>query len=163
MATVNDKIKSALTLFATKIKSTFVQTANVVNNCTSTSTTYPLSAKQGKVLQDQITELNTDFKHIVPVSITFSTNFTDNGASAGKFRYTKALNIDWNSYLPSGKTAKDVIFSHVVTAADSGNGLFVHATPYYANSTTEEQYLPTTWKVWCESNVYCYCIFFILY
>lgn len=33
---------------------------SIVNNCTSTSTTLPLAAAQGKVLQDQITTLNTN-------------------------------------------------------------------------------------------------------
>ena len=34
--------------------------ANIVDNCTSTNTDKPLSAKQGKVLQDQITQVNSD-------------------------------------------------------------------------------------------------------
>ena len=35
--------------------------ANIVDNCTSTNTDKPLSAKQGKVLQDQITQVNSEF------------------------------------------------------------------------------------------------------
>lgn len=35
--------------------------ANIVDNCTSTNTDKPLSAKQGKVLQDQITQANSEF------------------------------------------------------------------------------------------------------
>ena len=35
--------------------------ANIVDNCTSTNADKPLSAKQGKVLQDQITQVNSDF------------------------------------------------------------------------------------------------------
>ena len=34
--------------------------ANIVDNCTSTNADKPLSAKQGKVLQDQITQVNSD-------------------------------------------------------------------------------------------------------
>ena len=36
--------------------------ANIVDNCTSTNADKPLSAKQGKVLQDQITQVNSDMK-----------------------------------------------------------------------------------------------------
>ena len=36
--------------------------ANIVDNCTSTNTDKPLSAKQGKVLQDQITQVNSDLQ-----------------------------------------------------------------------------------------------------
>ena len=35
--------------------------ANIVDNCTSTNADKPLSAKQGKVLQDQITQVNSEF------------------------------------------------------------------------------------------------------
>lgn len=35
--------------------------ANIVDNCTSTNTDKPLSAKQGKVLQDRITQVNSEF------------------------------------------------------------------------------------------------------
>ena len=59
MDTVRDKILNALTLFYQKIKSIFVQTTNVVNNCASTSTSYPLSAAQGKNLQGQIDDINS--------------------------------------------------------------------------------------------------------
>lgn len=60
MSTVREKIINALTLFYAKIKTVFVQTNNVVNNCASTSTTYPLSAAQGTSLQTQIDELNSN-------------------------------------------------------------------------------------------------------
>lgn len=36
--------------------------ANIVDNCTSTNADKPLSAKQGKVLQDQITQVNSDLQ-----------------------------------------------------------------------------------------------------
>lgn len=59
MGTVREKILNALTLFYQAIKSVFVQTSNVVNNCASTSTTYPLSANQGTQLQSQIDDINS--------------------------------------------------------------------------------------------------------
>lgn len=61
MSTVREKIINALTLFYTAIKSKFVLVGNVVNNCASTSTTYPLAANQGTQLQNQIDELNSNF------------------------------------------------------------------------------------------------------
>ena len=36
--------------------------SNCVNNCVSTTTTLPLAAAQGKVLQDQITTLNSNIE-----------------------------------------------------------------------------------------------------
>lgn len=106
-------------------------------------------------------ELYSNFRHMVPVVVTFPTNFTDNGSAAGKFRYTKAVTFNWDNYLPAGQTAKQVVFSHITCAND--NGLFAYATPYYKNSTEKEQHVPTTWKIWCEYNVYCYGLFLILY
>ena len=64
MDTVRDKILNALTLFYQKIKSIFIQTTNVVNNCASTSTTYPLSAAQGTSLQGQIDDINSTLDNI---------------------------------------------------------------------------------------------------
>lgn len=58
--TVREQIVNSLDKFLANCKNTFTAIANVVDNCASTSTTMPLSANQGKVLQDQITELNTD-------------------------------------------------------------------------------------------------------
>ncbi len=51
--------------------------ANIVNNCTSTDATKPLSANQGKVLQDQITQLNSDKADKNNPVLTFS---ADNGS-----------------------------------------------------------------------------------
>ena len=63
--TVREQIINSLDKFLAKCKNTFTAIANVVDNCASTSTTMPLSANQGKVLQDQITELNTDITHVM--------------------------------------------------------------------------------------------------
>lgn len=52
--TVKEHIMNSLTLFKSKL------VGSIVNNCTSTSTSLPLSAAQGKSLQDQITTLNTN-------------------------------------------------------------------------------------------------------
>lgn len=59
MSTVREKINNALTLFWAKISTVLVRKANIVDNCASTSTEYPLSANQGTQLQTQIDELNT--------------------------------------------------------------------------------------------------------
>ena len=61
--TVREQIVNSLDKFLANCKNTFTAIANVVDNCASTSTTMPLSANQGKVLQDQITELNTEMKY----------------------------------------------------------------------------------------------------
>ena len=45
--------------YLTSIPSTYLQTTNVVDNLTSTSINTPLSANQGKVLNDKITEISS--------------------------------------------------------------------------------------------------------
>lgn len=45
--------------------------ANIVDNCTSTNTDKPLSAKQGKVLQDQITQVNSENAYRFPTVSRF--------------------------------------------------------------------------------------------
>lgn len=77
MDTVRDKILNALTLFYQKIKSIFVQTTNVVNNCASTSTSYPLSAAQGKNLQGQIDNINSTLDELSgDMSDVIKSNYT---------------------------------------------------------------------------------------
>lgn len=56
--TINQKILDALEKYSNKIKNVLISYNDVVNNCVSTSTTKPLSANQGKQLQDQINSIN---------------------------------------------------------------------------------------------------------
>lgn len=94
MDTVRDKILNALTLFYQKIKSIFIQTTNVVNNCASTSTTYPLSAAQGTSLQGQIDDINSTLDNHIKLN-TFCMSYT-------------RLNISG-----SNKTSVDIKFSDI--------------------------------------------------
>lgn len=77
MGTVKDKILNALTLFYQAIKSVFVQTTNVVNNCASTSTTYPLSANQGTQLQSQIDDINSIISNKFSISAITVNNISE--------------------------------------------------------------------------------------
>lgn len=63
MSTVREKIITALTLFWDKAQSLLIRKANIVDNCASTSTEYPLSANQGTQLQTQIDELNSNLSN----------------------------------------------------------------------------------------------------
>ena len=56
---IKDQIKQAFTY----AKDYICRRIDVVDNLSSTSSDLPLSAKQGKVLQDQISNLNTDLKN----------------------------------------------------------------------------------------------------
>ena len=58
--TINKKILDALEMYSTKIKNVLISYNDVINNCASTSTIKPLSAAQGKNLQDQITAINNN-------------------------------------------------------------------------------------------------------
>lgn len=121
MDTVRDKILNALTLFYQKIKSIFIQTTNVVNNCASTSTTYPLSAAQGTSLQGQIDDINStlsDLNNDVNITVhTGSEIFTASHTNAsmaarrvghivmGKFLFSSGT-VDVNSWVTVGTMKK---------------------------------------------------------
>lgn len=85
----------------------------------------------------------------------------DLGAANGLLRYYKMFEVNWNNFLPAGKTAKEVIFSHVTISGY--NGEFAMCVPYAKNSTSEKQKLPTQWALFCSKNTYCYPTFFVLY
>ena len=56
--------------------------ANIVDNCTSTNADKPLSAKQGKVLQDQITQVNSDMNQKSDLELEYCTSLLAYAASA---------------------------------------------------------------------------------
>jgi hypothetical protein len=103
-----------------------------------------------------------NYRHIKVATTTVPMNLTDLGASYGALRYYKMFDVDWNSYLPAGKVAKKVIFSHVTISGY--NEEYATCTPYLKNGdTTSQQQLPTQWALWCSKNAYCYPTFFVLY
>lgn len=50
--------KNAFNYLISLLKSNYVNKNNIVDNCVSSNTDKPLSAKQGKALQDQIKEID---------------------------------------------------------------------------------------------------------
>ncbi len=60
MKSVKAQIIDSLDWFLAKLKGTFTQKSEIVNNCVSTSTNVPLAAAQGKALSDSISALNSD-------------------------------------------------------------------------------------------------------
>ena len=60
MATFKEALTTSLTNFSKSIAKTYIKTANIVDNLLSTDSTLPLSAKQGNVLQTQISTLNSN-------------------------------------------------------------------------------------------------------
>jgi hypothetical protein len=65
---VKDVVLEALDLFFSKIKGIFVQKAEIVDNCASTATTYPLSANQGYQLQKQVTSIKESLHTLTDIS-----------------------------------------------------------------------------------------------
>lgn len=90
---------------------------NVIDNLTSTSTTDPLSANQGKVLNDKINNLN------IPAATTVTDNLTSNSATAalsanqGRVLNEKIDNLD----IPDAVTIVDNVSSTSTTSALSAN------------------------------------------
>ena len=72
MATFKEALTTSLTNFAKSIAKTYPKTANIVDNLLSTDSTLPLSAKQGNVLQTQISTLNSNInnRHFIYISAT---------------------------------------------------------------------------------------------
>ena len=79
--TIEEKILDSLKKYTTKLHDVVLKSDDVVNNCVSTSTNLPLSAAQGKVLQDQITAIQNQR---VGVNI-LQTEIEPNGAKTFQF------------------------------------------------------------------------------
>ena len=71
-----DKIKSNFE----KIDNTVLIPTKIIDNCVTDNSLLPLSAKQGKLLQDQITKLNGDFQ-VSYKSYTPVFSWTDGGSN----------------------------------------------------------------------------------
>lgn len=92
---VKNQILDSLKWFKAKL------TSSIVNNCSSTSTTLPLSAAQGRSLQNQITQQNTKIDKIYFKSIAISQN--GNAANFNLSGYREAaiyMSVN-NKYLTS--------------------------------------------------------------
>ena len=73
-----DKIKSNFE----KIDSNVLIPTKIIDNCVTDNSLLPLSAKQGKLLQDQITKLNGDFQSDwIPLAPYYVNGWQDNGPS----------------------------------------------------------------------------------
>lgn len=114
-------------------------------------------------LNTKITKMDDgNYRHIKVATTTVSNTLADLGAAYAPLRYYKMFEVDWDSFLPTGKKAKEVIFSHVTISGY--NGEYATCTPYLKNGdTVSQQQLPTQWALWCSKNAYCYPTFFILY
>ena len=114
-------------------------------------------------LYTKITKMDDgNYRRIKVVTTTVSNTLADLGAAYAPLRYYKMFEVDWDSFLPTGKKAKEVIFSHVTISGY--NGEYATCTPYLKNGdATSQQQLPTQWALWCSKNTYCYPTFFILY
>lgn len=101
--------------------------ANIVDNCTSTNADKPLSAKQGKVLQDQITQVNSDLK-----MINLYDGLNDTGNNTGEtYRY----NVDLKKY-------RRIIFSFGDTTESTGGQIFVECVTPFSNFTNGYYTIP---------------------
>lgn len=83
-----------------------LHTGSIVNNCTSEAENLPLSAKQGKVLMDLYTQLNSDFDFITDKNSIKNIRFHVNG---GWMLYIHIYLVDGNTYAIGINTAGDII------------------------------------------------------
>ena len=61
-----------------------------------------------------------NFRHVKVATTTVPNTLTDLGTSYAPLRYYKMFEVDWGSFLPAGKKAKEVIFSHVTISGYNG-------------------------------------------
>ena len=117
----------------------------------------------GSVLYTKIAKMDDgNYRHIKVATMTVPNTLTDLGATYTPLRYYKMFEVDWDSFLPAGKKAKEVIFSHVTISGY--NGEYATCTPYLKNGeTAAQQQLPKQWALWCSKNAYCYPTFYVLY
>lgn len=78
MKSVKEQILNSLGWFLAKLKTTFTQKSDIINNCVSTATDAPLSAAQGKALSDSISALNSDLSQQISELNSNLTNKVDN-------------------------------------------------------------------------------------
>lgn len=129
--TVKEQIMNGFTWFKSRL------VGSIVNNCTSTSTSLPLSAAQGKSLQDQITTLNTKIEN--------------DGALA---RLVETTTTGWNTYTVPNLSQ----FKYIVFVINDGNiSLFAPCIyPIYlfkqCNSTTRNAMLSEWNSVKCYAH-----------
>ena len=101
--------------------------SDIVNNLTSTATDKPLSANQGKVLQDQITQVNSDLK-----MINLYDGLNDTGNNTGEtYRY----NVDLKKY-------RRIIFSFGDSTESTGGQIFVECGTPFSNFTNGYYTIP---------------------
>jgi len=119
----------------------YVQTSDVVDNLTSTETTHPLSAKQGKNLKDTCDTLNsslTTLNNNYEDSVDYSTTETVIGIWLDKPLYRKVINFGGlpnNTYKSVAHNISDI--SKIIRATGysyATSGSFVNI-PYSASGT----------------------------
>ena len=59
MASIKEIISQSLSNFSNSLKKTYIKIDNIVDNLVSTNTDLPLSANQGKILNDKINKINS--------------------------------------------------------------------------------------------------------
>ena len=102
MKSVKAQIIDSLDWFLAKLKGTFTQKSEIVNNCVSTSTNVPLAAAQGKALSDSISALNSDLSQQISAlnsNLTQKVNNTDlPNASVNYANYSGSANaVAWGN------------------------------------------------------------------
>lgn len=73
-----------------------VDKTNIVDNLTTTSTDQPLSANQGKILQDQITEINGNLSDLMYEPIAIS-SFTHNAGTKERGSTVTDVTLSWKT------------------------------------------------------------------
>ena len=154
--------KLAVTLRNLKAGLQFVlHTGAIVNNCVTNNANLPLSAAQGKVLMDMVTQLNSEA----------STHLKESGSensfcAAFQSRYQYYTNVNYmlaNGIYKTGKTGLNLPFESywIIITFNTSNNLGNSSTAWitqFAISTDWSDkaiyfrrninYTPTTWESW---------------
>lgn len=143
--TLEQKVTSLNSLISNK-----VDTSNVVNNCLTTEAGFVLDARQGKVLDDKITELNGNIK----TAQTFDRDEIDTGETwvDGKKIYRRTF---VTTDVLAGDTAISIpiSFGHDSIWIDQGNSFikndqWIYPIPLPRYSNSDDSYV----GIWIEAS-----------
>lgn len=112
------------TLIKDSIKNAYIEKISIIDNCQSTDTDSPLSANQGTVLQNQITEINGILADLLYTPITIS-SFTHNAGTKERGATVTDVTLSWKTNKTPSILTLDGTSLDVSTTSKAISGLSI--------------------------------------
>ena len=114
----------SLSTYDKLINNTYIKKVNIVDNCQTTNANFPLSANQGVILQNQITEINKQLADIVYEEISV-TSFTHNVGTKERGSIITDITLSWKTNKTPTTLILDGESLDVNTISKTINGLSI--------------------------------------